>query len=96
MKECLDKTIENKIIAVGNKRYYRVLVLTGAWIVIVIISWLTFMIFANRSFLAMPNYLPLALCFLSFFAHKTLSSKTFYATVNYTVDSVFQNPLDIY
>ncbi len=44
------------------------------------------------------NYIPLVLCVIPFFfTYKILSSKTFYATVNYTIDSTqFQQLKEAY
>jgi len=89
MKEYLDKNTERKLIALGNKRFYRVLALTIAWIVLVIAGFIMFVINEGRSFADLHNYIILLLCILPFFpfsAHKTLFSKTFYATVAYTVN----------
>ena len=89
MKEYLDKNTEKKLITLGNKRFYRVLALTVAWIAFVIIVFITFVINEERSFADLHNYIILLLCILPFFpfsAHKTLFSKTFYATVAYTVN----------
>ena len=56
------------------------------------------MILGCHSFLFIANYVPLVLCALPcFFTWKTLSSKTFYATVNYTVNSTqFQQLKEAY
>ena len=89
MKEYLDKNTERKLIALGNKRFYRVLVLTVAWILFVIIGFITFVLNEGRSFTDAQNYVILLFCVLPFFpfsVHKTLFSKTFYATVSYTVN----------
>lgn len=89
MNKFLDKNTERKLIALGNKRFYRVLALTIAWIVLVIAGFIMFVINEGRSFADLHNYIILLLCILPFFpfsAHKTLFSKTFYATVAYTVN----------
>lgn len=89
MNKFLDKNTERKLIALGNKRFYRVLALTIAWIVLVIAGFIMFVINEGRSFADFHNYIILLLCILPFFpfsAHKTLFSKTFYATVAYTVN----------
>ena len=89
MNKFLDKNTERKLIALGNKRFYRVLALTIAWIVLVIAGFIMFVINEGRSFADLHNYIILLLCILPFFpfsAHKTLFSKTFYATVVYTVN----------
>ena len=91
MNEYLDKSTESKLISIGNKKYYRTAMLTIGYIALVIVFWLFFMIFFNRSFELIINYIPLFICILPFFpflVHKTLFSKTFYATVNYTVNQV--------
>ena len=83
MNEYLDKKIEQKLIDIGNKRYYQVMLLTIAWSILVVIFWLLFMILGSHSFLFIANYVPLVLCALPyFFTWKILLSKTFYATVN--------------
>ena len=98
MNEYLNKKIEQKLIDIGNKRYYQVMLLTIAWSILVVIFWLLFMILGSHSFLFVANYVPLVLCALPcFFTWKTLSSKTFYATVNYTVNSTqFQQLKEAY
>ena len=90
MKEYLNKNSERKLQELGNKRFYKVLVLTVAWITFVVVSFVMFVISDGRSFAEMRNYILLAPCILPFFpfsAHKTLFSKTFYATVAYTVNA---------
>lgn len=98
MNEYLDKKIEQKLIDIGNKRYYQVMLLTIAWSILVVIFWLLFMILGSHSFLFIANYVPLVLCALPyFFTWKILLSKTFYATVNYTVNSTqFQQLKEAY
>ena len=100
MNEYLDKSTESKLISIGNKKYYRTAMLTIGYIALVIVFWLFFMIFFNRSFELIINYIPLFICILPFFpflVHKTLFSKTFYATVNYTVNSTqFQQLKEAY
>ena len=98
MNEYLDKKIEQKLIDIGNKRYFRAILLTIGWSILVVIFWLLFMILGCHSFLFIANYVPLVLCALPcFFTWKTLSSKTFYATVNYTVNSTqFQQLKEAY
>ena len=98
MNEYLDKKIEQKLIDIGNKRYFRAILLTIGWSILVVIFWLLFMILGCHSFLFIANYVPLVLCALpGFFTWKTLSSKTFYATVNYTVNSTqFQQLKEAY
>ena len=89
MNKYLDKNTERKLISLGNKRFYKVLALTVAWIVFVIAGFIMFVINEERSFADLHNYIILLLCILPFFpfsAHKTLFSKTFYATVAYTVN----------
>jgi hypothetical protein len=89
MNKFLDKNTERKLIALGHKRFYRVLALTVAWISFVIAVFILFVINEERSFADLHNYIILLLCILPFFpfsAHKTLFSKTFYATVSYTVN----------
>ena len=61
MKEYLDKNTERKLIALGNKRFYRVLALTIAWIAFVIIGFITFVINEERSFADLHNYIILLL-----------------------------------
>ena len=98
MNEYLDEKIEQKLIDIGNKRYYRAMIFTIAWILIVIVSWVLFMLFGSKSFSLTKNYAPLILCVIPFFfTLKILLSKTFYATVNYTVDSTqFQQLKEAY
>ena len=93
MKEYLNKNSERKLQELGNRRFYKVLVLTVAWITFVVVGFITFVINDGRSFADIHNYIILVLCILPFFpfsAHEVLFSKTFYATVAYTV-SVAQN-----
>ena len=80
MKNKLDPKIEARFIALGNKRYYRTLILTAVWILLVIASFLVFVISTERSFADLGNYLILLLCIVPFFpfsAHKILLSKSF-------------------
>ena len=88
MSSRLDKSTEEKLIALGNKRYYRTLALTIAWIVFVPTALVITLITTNRSVADPRYYIPLILLVLPFFpfsAHKVLLSKTFYATVSYNV-----------
>ncbi len=88
MSSRLDKSAEEKLIALGNKRYYRVLALTIAWIIFVPTALVITLITTNRSVADPRYYIPLILLVLPFFpfsAHKVLFSKTFYATVSYNV-----------
>ena len=85
-----DRISEQKLRSLGNKRYYRTLVLTIGWIVLVLTAFVAYMIALKRSFAQPQNYLILLLAILPFFpfgAHKVLRSKTFYATVVYTVNA---------
>ena len=85
-----DRISEQKLRSLGNKRYYRTLVLTIGWIVLVLTAFVAYMIALKRSFAEPQNYLILILCILPFFpfgAHKVLLSKTFYATVSYEVNA---------
>ena len=89
MVERLDPSAERRLIAMGNKKYYRVLILTTLWSVAVVACWLAVMLGGQYSFARIPAYLPLLLCVLPFFplgAHKILFAKTFYATVDHRVD----------
>lgn len=91
MNEYLNKNTESKLIALGNKRYYRAWILTVAWILFVLVAFLLFMIKNQRSFFEIRNYILLVFCVLPFFpfsAHKILFSRSFYATVAYAVHSV--------
>lgn len=90
MNHRLNSTAEQKLRSLGNKRYYRILVLTIGWIVLVLTAFVAYMIALKRSFAEPQNYLILILCILPFFpfgAHKILLSKTFYATVSYNVNA---------
>ncbi len=90
MNPHLNPNTEEKLITLGNKRYYRTLVLTIGWIVLVLTAFAAYMIALKRSFAEPQNYLILILCILPFFplgAHKVLLSKTFYATVSYNVNA---------
>lgn len=90
MNRYLDKEDEIKLVSLGNKRYYKILTLTVAWITLVLGSFVYFMLIRRRNFLDLRNYIILVLCILPFFpfnAHKILFSKSFYATVSYTVHS---------
>ena len=85
-----DRISEQKLRSLGNKRYYRTLVLTIGWIVLVLTAFVAYMIALKRSFAEPQNYLILLLAILPFFpfgAHKVLLSKTFYATVDYNVNT---------
>lgn len=91
MNEFLNKKIENKLIALGNKRYKKTLLLTLAWIYLVLVFFVIFIMRTERSFAEIRNYIILLLCVIPFFpfsAHKVLFSKTFYATVAYKVNSL--------
>ena len=89
MMNKLDPRAEARLIALGNKRYYRVLILTAAWILFVICAFVVFVISTERSFSDFRNYFILLLCilpFCPFSAHKVLFAKSFYATVSYTTN----------
>ena len=100
MNEYLDKKTESRLIALGNKKYYRTLALTVGWIALVVVLWLAVMLVSELSFATLPYYIPLVLCALPFFpfsAHKVLFQKTFYATVDYTVNTTqFQQLKEAY
>ena len=90
MNEFLNKKIENKLIALGNKRYKKTLLLTLAWIYLVLVFFVLFIIRSERSFAEIRNYIVLLLAiipFVPFGAHKVLFAKTFYATVCYKINS---------
>ncbi len=90
MDKYLDKNTERKLIALGNKRYYRALILTALWIFFVLAAFVVFMLTDHRDFSELRNYILLAFVVLPFFpfsAHKILFSKSFYATVVYSVHS---------
>lgn len=96
MKNKLDPKIEARFIALGNKRYYRTLVLTAVWILLVIAAFLVFVISTERSFADLGNYLILLLCIIPFFpfsAHKILLSKSFYASVSLATDDALYDEL---
>jgi hypothetical protein len=85
----LDKKTERKLIEKGNKRFYTALMLSVIWEVIVLAWWFTWSINAQRPLDDIRTYIPLVLCvipFCPFSAHKILFSKSFYATVAYTVN----------
>ena len=91
MNEYLNKKVENKLISLGNKRYRKTLILTLAWIYLVLIFFVLFIIRSERSFAEIRNYIILLLCVVPFFpfsAHKVLFSRTFYATVSYKINSL--------
>ena len=67
MNEYLNKNAELRLIKLGNRRYYRTLVLTVGWIVLVVVAWLCVMMGGKYSFARVPSYLPLLLCILPFF-----------------------------
>lgn len=84
MKEYFDKDIENKLTALGNKKYCKALILTIAWIGLMMTAWIFFTIKSERSFDDPSNFIYPLLCVLPFFPFKVqsiLMTKTFYATV---------------
>lgn len=90
MDKYLDKNTERKLVALGNKRYYRALILTALWMLFVLVAFVVFMLTDHRDFSVLRNYILLVFCILPFFpfsAHKILFSKSFYATVAYSVHS---------
>ena len=96
MKNKLDPKIEARFIALGNKRYYRTLVLTVVWILLVIAAFLVFVILTERSFADLGNYLILLFCIVPFFpfsTHKILLSKSFYASVSLATDDALYDEL---
>ena len=91
MNELLNKKIENRLIVLGNKKYRKTLLLTLAWVYLVLVFFVVFIIRSERSFAEIRNYIVLLLWIVPFFpfsAHKVLFSKTFYATVAYKVNSL--------
>lgn len=100
MNKYLNRDSEERLISIGNKRYYLTMILTVVWIILTLGSWGAFMMYGDRSFTLISNYIPLILCVFPFFpfsAHKILFSKTFYATVHYTVnDTQFQQLKNAY
>ena len=91
MNELLNKKIENRLIVLGNKKYRKTLLLTLAWVYLVLVFFVVFIIRSERSFAEIRNYIVLLLWIVPFFpfsAHKVLFSKTFYATVAYKVNSI--------
>lgn len=83
-------TAEAKLTALGNKRYYRTLALTVAWLIFVTAAFVVSMSLGKHSWAEPRGYLVLILWILPFFpfgAHKVLLSKTFYATVSYGVNA---------
>ena len=90
MNTHLTPTAEAKLTALGNKRYYRTLALTVAWLIFVTAAFVVSVTLGKRSLAEPRNYLVLILWVLPFFpfaAHKVLFSKTFYATVSYGVNA---------
>lgn len=90
MNTHLTPTAEAKLIALGNKRYYRTLALTVAWLIFVTAAFVVSVTLGKRSLAEPQSYLVLILWVLPFFpfgAHKVLFSKTFYATVSYGVNA---------
>ena len=82
--------VESKLISLGNRRYYRFLVPTLAWIVLVVAAFAVYMIAFQRSLAKPQGYAILISALIPFFpfgAHKVLLSKTFYATVSYNVNA---------
>ena len=90
MNTHLTPTAEAKLIALGNKRYYRTLALTVAWLIFVTAAFVVSVTLGKRSLAEPRSYLVLILWVLPFFpfaAQKVLFSKTFYATVSYGVNA---------
>ncbi len=90
MNTHLTPTAEAKLTALGNKRYYRTLALTVAWLIFVTAAFVVCVTLGKSSLAEPHSYLILVLWVLPFFpfgAHKILLSKTFYATVSYGVNA---------
>lgn len=84
MKERFPPETERKLLALGNRRYFRVLTLTIGWILLVFAVWLYTAFRSERGFTSPSNFVfPLlwVLPFYPFRVQNTLRSKTFYANV---------------
>ncbi len=68
MNTRLNLNTEQKLIVLGNKRYYRALVLTIAWLILVLAAFVVFMIVSDSSFSDSRNYIILILSILPFFS----------------------------
>lgn len=80
----LDIHTEKRLIALGKKRFWKVLLLTVAWIVAIIILWRLYLIHFNRLFTHPTSFafpLFMILPFFPFHAHRTIFGKTFYGRV---------------
>ena len=65
MNEYLNKKVENKLISLGNKRYRKTLILTLAWIYLVIVFFVLFIIFGSFLIMMSSSFLkPFTLPFL--------------------------------
>ncbi|MBQ7923341.1 MAG: hypothetical protein IJ325_12345 [Clostridia bacterium] len=80
----LDKNTERKLIALGKRQYYKVLLLTSLWIVGVIAAWYAYAVTRERPLTHPTSFifpLLIILPFFPFHAHRVLLSKTFYGRV---------------
>ena len=85
----LDKKTERKLIEKGNKRFYTAWMLSVIWEIIILAWWFTWSINSQRPLDDIRTYIPLIMCVVPFYpfsAHKIFFSKSFYATVAYTVN----------
>lgn len=89
MKQYLGKNAESKLTALGNRRFYKALIFTLTWEILLIAVWIAWSVISLMSFGDMRTYLPLALGVIPFYpfkVHKILFSNSFYATVSYTAN----------
>lgn len=89
MKEYLNKNAERNLLELGNKKFYKALILTVIWEIFIFTLWFVWVVKFQRPLEDIRTYLPLVFCaipFCPFSAHKILFSKSFYATVAYTVN----------
>ena len=84
MKERFPPETERKLLALGNRRYLRVLALTIGWILLVLAAWLYTAFHFARGFTSPSNFVFPLLWVLPFYplrVQNTLCGKTFYANV---------------
>ena len=66
MNNYLDKKTERKLIALGNKRFYRALILSVLWEVFILAWWLVWSVNSQRPFADIRTYFPLVFCVIPF------------------------------
>ena len=84
MKERFSPETERKLLALGNRRYFRVLALTIGWILLVLAAWLYTAVHFARGFTSPSHFVFPLLWVLPFYplrVQNTLCGKTFYANV---------------